>query len=615
MCAIIGYIGKPINKAIFEKARDAMAHRGPDDKGVYYDESCPCALGHRRLSILDLSQAGRQPMVSSDGRYVIVFNGEIFNYLELKKELSSYSFHSQSDTEVLLAAFITWGEACLQKFNGQFAFAIYDTRTQELFCARDHLGIKPFFYTTKDGAFAFASEIKGLLALGVEAKPNNRMIYDYLALSMYDHTQETFFEHIMSLPAGHFLRYAGGRIVIQSYWDLKNRDESISQSYKKGEAVERLQFLLQDALRLQFRSDVPVGLNLSSGIDSNALLYFSQHIYTHPLHLFTSCVADEGLNECALLEGRLLEDEKNRWHTDFLRHTDIAPLADEVLATQDQPYGGMPTIANYHMYRETQHQGGVKVILEGQGVDEILAGYSYYLPAYYRDAMRRRDFYVVWPYFKMMRQDGAGWWQALSSLSSLLFTREGRSQDLSKESGTNIVSQALRREYEGEKRGKYAEPFSSSLLNAQYRDLTSTKLPRVLRFNDHASMAFSKELRVPFLDRRIVEFCFFAPPLLKIKTKYHKVLLRKAVQPYIPDSMKRNPKVGFGAFQTKWFRAYFKEFVYSIITSHAFQNRPYFDHDALQKQTDAFFAGDAPNSFFLWQAINLDMWFRRFIEK
>lgn len=514
MCGIIGYAGKNIEKEQFESARDSLIHRGPDGFGAYYDLQKGVALGHRRLSIIDLSDAANQPMISNDGRYAIIFNGEIFNYPELKKELSDYPFSSQGDTEVLLAAFIKWGKGCLNKLNGQFAFAIYDKQKGELFCARDHFGIKPFFYFFENGIFIFASEIKALFKLGLQKKPNDKMVNEYLKFGLYDHSDETFFQDIKSLSPGHFLVFKEGKIKIEKYWDLADIPER-EFSGTREEAEDRLRELIEDAVRLQLRSDVPVGFNLSSGLDSGVLYYFSKSIYGadgHNLHLFTARLPDGPFDEGALLEQRLTLDERVRWHTATLTPEKVDALAKELMVIEDQPYGGYPTIQYYNLYKETAGVGGVKVLLEGQGMDELLAGYSHY--------------------------------GSLEKLDE-----------------------------------RFPKPFVSTLRNAQYRDIRYTKLPRVLRFNDHISMAFGKELRVPFLDRRLAEFCFLLPDRFKIENGKHKSILRSAMEKYLSSDIKQNPKIQFGAFQTVWLGKDLGE-----------------------------------SSFSLWQEINIKLWKQKFFN-
>lgn len=612
MCGIVGTIGSTITPERFASAREALAHRGPDSFAAYFDPVGRVALGHRRLAIIDLSPLGAQPMTSTSGRYVLVFNGEIFNYVELKAELTGYTFRSGSDSEVILAAYERWGKDCVKKFNGQFAFALYDKQMQTLFCARDHLGIKPFYYFQNGDTFAFASEIKALLKLGLQAVPNEKIWYQYLRFGMYDHSSETFFQNCFNLPAGSWLVYEKGKIAIEQYWDLTLNPDT--QKLSKEESVQQFLQLFQDSLRLQFRSDVPIGLNLSSGLDSNALYYFAKQIYKTDLHIFTGCIVDDEYNECPVVESRLTKTEKDVWHTATLTPADIWTEAKELMAIQDEPYGGMPTIQYYHLYKQTAEMAPVKVLLEGQGVDEIMGGYNYYVPPYYRDALKFWQRHVFRRYFEITKKDGRSFWDALGGLFSLLLAGSGRSQDMSKEAVSSFLHPDFAKKWQEQSDLSWPRPFASHLLNAQYRDIKFTKLPRTLRFNDHISMAFSKELRVPYLDRRLVEFCFSLASGYKIKSGYHKLVLRKAMSSYLPEVMKKNKKKTFGAFQTDWFRRHFAEQVQDITTSRSFLSRSFLDHPAFQTQVQRFMQGQGNNSVFLWQAINLELWFAQFID-
>ena len=572
MCAIIGQVGGVLDKKKFEQARDVMIKRGPDDYGVFYDEKNSLALGHRRLSILDLSAAGKQPMESRDGRYQVVFNGEIFNFLELKKTLSKYEFKTNTDTEVLLAAYEEWGPKCLDRFNGQFALAIYDTSTGEIFCARDRLGILPFYYSVDGGMFKFASEIKALLALGVPAKANDRIIYEYLRYSAYDHSDDTFFDGIKRLPPGHYAVWKSGGLSIQKYWDLASmaKNESLD-SLKDGEAIARFNNLMADAIGLRFRSDVPVGLNLSSGLDSMSMLFFTNKTQG-PMDLFSAGLNDSRYDEAEYLKNLLDSDQRKRLRTSILTPEKVWPLAERLNRIEDEPYGGLSSINYLNLYEETGMQG-ITVLLEGQGVDEILGGYRYY------------------------QEDGS---------------EQDFSQDLTREGAADVIASDFAKRFPEPL--TFPKPFKSNLLNLQYRDLRYTKLPRVLRFNDHINLAYSKELRPPYLDHRLVEFCFFLPAKYKIDGDRRKVLLRDAMKGVVPEADRSRGKVFFGAFQTDWLRRYFKKEVYAILESDSFKNRPYWDHKKVIEKADRFFAGEGDNSFFLWQWINLEMWLREYID-
>lgn len=575
MCAIIAQCGGKLNKSRFILARDLMKKRGPDDAGVFYNDAQSVALGHRRLSIIDLSSAGKQPMQSADKRYTIIFNGEIFNFLELKKELPDYHFRTETDTEVLLAAYATWGPACLKKLNGQFAFAIYDSHKKELFFARDHFGIKPLYYSTQNSSLTLASEIKALLALGVPAVPNDRVIYEFLRYSWYDHSQDTFFQGIKRLSPGQYAIWRKNSLTIKTYWDLADmRDrEGQSDHLTEGKAIELFKALMSDAIRLQFRSDVPVGMTLSSGLDSMSMLFFANSVMGSDIRLYSAGLSDPRYDEVCQLKEWLSARQKKFLTTSVLTPERVWPLAEKLLRVQDEPYGGLSTINYFNLYDKT-HIPGVTVLLEGQGADEILGGYKYY---------------------------------------QLGHRRGNLSQDMTKEGAPAAIPASLNERF-GKHQSVFPAPFKSPLLNMQYKDLRYIKMPRVLRFNDHISLAYSKELRVPYLDYRLAEFCFFLPKKFKLRGDSQKVLLRDAMAGIVPAPSKNKPKIFFGAFQTDWFRKYFKKEVFKILDSPSFKNRPYWNAEEARKMAERFFQGEGSNSFFLWQWINLEMWLRQYID-
>lgn len=584
MCGIIGISGVLPKQADIVRARDVMKHRGPDDAGILYDAKNRIALGFRRLSIIDLTSAGHQPFVSNDGRYTIVFNGEIYNYIELKEELRrSYDFRTRTDTEVLIAAYARWGTECLKWLNGMFAFAIWDKKEGTLFCARDRVGEKPFYYyeDPRTHAFLFASEIKALLALGAPREPNERIIYDYLYHGFYHHTDETFFSSIRELRGGHYLIRKGASFSIRRYWDLADVAHD-TRAIGKADAKEELRALLADSIKLRFRSDVPVGINLSSGLDSNSLLYYAKKVTRRDTETFSMCMADEKYNECAIIEDLLTPAQTKRWHRSYFAPEHVFKAAEAMNAIQDQPYGGIPT-AMYAGMNAVAKKAGVTVLLEGQGVDEILAGYKYYTLEYEKDRKR-------------------------GTASSLAY-----SQDMSELMGKSVLSPSFIDAYK-RRRLPFRRPFRSHLLNAQYRDIVHTKLPRVLHFNDHVSMAYSRELRLPFLDHRIIEFCFFLPPEYKIAGGRQKVLMRDAMKDVLPWVVQNKQKVAFGAVQSDWLKRYFRREVYALLGSPRLKRRGYWDHEKLKAQVDAFYRGEGDNSFFIWQFINLELWFRKFID-
>src|SRR3989344_6945746 len=530
MCGILGALGKVPEKKKFENARDLLLHRGPDDGGTYWNPEEGIALGHRRLSIIDISFAGHQPYFSNDGRFVVVYNGEIYNYLEIKAELNGYyDFKTHTDTEVLLAAYIQWGERCVEKFNGMFAFAIWDKREQKLFCARDRLGIKPFFYNTDGNTFLFSSEIKALLALNVPRVPDEHVIFDYLYYGFYDHTGSTFFKQVKRLPAGTTLAWKNGAIKTKKYWDLAEKDP-VSAHLSDKEVRSQFTNLLADAINIRFRSDVPVGIGLSSGLDSSTLFHYAKNVLGKQPSIFSECAKSDEYNECAIIKQSLSPVEKLSWHTCSLSPAEIFDAADFLNRMQGEPYAGVPIIGTSKRYEMVRKRGTI-VLLDGEGPDELLCGYRYYAMDVEND------------------KEKSGY-PARSSFDY--------GQDMTALIPRNILRKDFVNVY-GTRGLEFKKPFNSHLLNAQYRDIVYTKIPRVLRFKDHASMAHSIELRVPYLDYRFVEFCFFLPLRYKIHGETRKALIRESMQGVLPGSLGGTGKKAFGAIQTEWFRKYFKK--------------------------------------------------------
>ncbi len=434
------------------------------------------------------------------------------------------------------------------------------------------MGIKPFFYHADGQTFSFASEIKALLALGVKAVPNESMIFDYLYHGLYDHTDETFFEGIKSLAPGHYMTHEYGRTSITKYWDAASVKPR--QSTDVHQIHEEFTSLLSDSIKLRFRSDVPVGVSLSSGLDSNSIYHYALEVTGGKLHTFSMCSDTSEYNECELLARVLSDEQKKYWHTSTLAPDEVFERASLLNRTQDQPFGGIPTIA-YDKMIVSAKDAGVTVLLEGQGVDELLAGYAYY-------------------------QDAA------SSLSL--------SQDATQLMHREVLDSAFADRYNSRKEVSFPAPFESDLTNAQYRDFRYAKLPRVLRFNDHATMAYGRELRLPFLDYRIMEFCFSLPLAYKIRGKEHKALLRDVMKDVVPEQVLAKQKKGFGAIGTVWFRRYFKDAVYGLIDSESFKRRQFWNHAKLREKVDEFYSGKGDNSFFIWQCMNLETWFKEYVD-
>ncbi|RJQ17641.1 asparagine synthase (glutamine-hydrolyzing) [Candidatus Woesearchaeota archaeon] len=613
MCGICGIIQldkQPVDESRLVQLRDAMLHRGPDDAGIYFDGSV--GLGHRRLSIIDLSKAGHQPMANQDRTVFVVFNGEIYNYIELKEELADYPYTSNTDTEVLLAAYERWGEQCVKKFIGMFAFALWDAKKKKLFCARDRIGIKPFYYHASKSAFLFASEIKALLEIGVPRMPNDKIIYDFLALGCYDHSEQTFFKDVLQLMPGHTLTVQKNKITLKQYWDVPVQKES---KISEEEAKATLKNLIYDAVKLRLRSDVPLAINLSGGLDSSALLCIANDLLHDrgELNTFTMCYDKKKYDEREFIKAFVKKVRCNP-HYILTNPEDIFSSARTVTWYLEQPFGGVPTIAYWKMHQEIRKKG-IIVLLEGQGVDETFGGYTYFYGSYFSDLLKQKKFVTLFSELKA--------YQSMNSLSLkemvsffkkvLKANRTMTTQDATSFIKLNCLADDFKKKFSPILQWK--EPFSSAFSNRMYTDLKYTKIPRVLRFNDRISMSASTELRVPFLDHRIVEFAFQLPNALKIKHAQTKHLVREAMKGILPEEVRTRQKIAVVTPQQEWFKNELKSELERILSSKSFAERPYFNVAEVQKEFQKYYKSkDLPNSFFLWQWVNLELWMRIYID-
>ncbi len=549
----------------------AQRHRGPDAEGVYSDPAGMCMLGHNRLSIIDLSEAGRQPMKSADGRYVIVLNGEIYNYVELRRELESgYTFRTQTDTEVLLAAYAKWGEDCLHRLLGMFAFIIWDEREKTSFIARDRFGVKPLYYRRKsDGTVLAASEIKALHAAGVAIAPNMRTWASYLAYGTYGNVDETFFEGVSALPAGHSMSWKAGELRIKKWYDLAERIGNETDVRSDQVVADEYFELLKDSIKLRFRADVPVGINLSGGLDSSILLGLVHEVEgsESDVKSFTFTTGDADYDELPWVR-QMLERTKHELVECRLDVAEVPALAADVAYYQDEPFGGLPTLA-YAKVFEAARDRGVTVLLDGNGMDEQWAGYDYYRST----------------------QNG--------NRHSLL---QGTSSSPVRPDCLSADVHSL-----AEKPATPA-PFPDALRNLQYRDATLTKIPRAMRFNDRISMRSSTELREPFLDHRLFELAMRQPADRKIAGGTGKKMLRDISKRYLPQDLIEAPKRALQTPQREWLRGPLAEWANDKIESGI--RGPIgglLDADKVREAWADYRNGASDNSFYVWQWISVGL--------
>ncbi|MDP2696311.1 MAG: asparagine synthase (glutamine-hydrolyzing) [bacterium] len=619
MCGIAGIIEKNGRAASIKKLQSmagAIAHRGPDDDGFYQKDNV--ALAHRRLSILDLSQDGHQPM--NVGSFWITFNGEIYNYIELRKELGG-RFKTKTDTEVILTAYRKWGVDCVKKFNGIFAFAIWDEEKKTLFCARDHLGVKPFYYSIKSGAFYFSSEAKGLLAGGIKARPNDRAIYDYLVRGYYQHdTNESFFDGIHQLPPGHTLLWRDGVISMNSYWDPATKIKDFS-TWSDKQVSDHFFKIFKDATKIQLRSDVPVGIQLSGGLDSSALTAMVNHI----------CGGQKNFKLFSFIYGNFPDIEKPfmeaaakklGWDLEFITifSKDMVEAMEEIVWYQDEPFPGLPTFGQHFVAKRCRAEN-IPVILGGEGGDEIGGGYEYYMGAYFLDMIKKQgaeDALGELSAFGKIRPQNpfqdleAGLRFLLGALGS--YFSSGTSADAS----SFVSHEALRHDFLNKDYAsmEFSQPFESHLSNMQYRDIFHTKLPRIIHSIDRAAMAYGVEHRVPFLDHRLVELGLSLPIRHRIRNGHQRFFIRQAMQSLLPKKVAWAPKRATPSPQREWFKDELRPWVQSILASKSFGQRHYFDQKkVLAKYREYYTAKTTPkNSFHIWQWIHLEIWFRKYFD-
>ena len=560
MCGIAGILGKDAKSNVIDDMLMVQHHRGPDFTGKWLEEGV--ALGHNRLSIIDLSNNANQPFFDETKRYAIVFNGEIYNYIELRKKLeSSYSFRTTSDTEVLLAAFIFWGKDCLKHLNGMFSFAIYDSKSKSLFAARDRFGVKPFFYHKSDNSFYFSSEIKAIHAAGIKKKPHEEIWASYFVYGSYGMPDETFWEEIYQLPGGHYLELKNETISISKWYVFEEEIKKFDEKMPFNVVKENYASLLKNSIELRFRADVSVGFNISGGLDSSTLLAFvNQMEGKENINAYTFYCGHKDYDELFWVK-EMINATQNPLNKVLLTVDHFTKEIDFLTHIQDEPCGGIPTIAYSKIFKEAR-KNEVIVLLDGQGMDEQWAGYDYYL--------KKND-------------------QLIQGMKGSPFKKNV----LSKE----FLSKA--------KKPTYPTPFEDELLNKQYRDLFYTKIPRALRFNDRVSMAYSTELREPFLDHRLVEYAFVQPYEYKINNGIQKYLLRELVSEYLDDSITNSPKRPLQTPQREWLGNELKDYVETKIENLKDSDfSSWFDFDEMSYEWQKYKDGDNYSSFHIWQWVS-----------
>lgn len=623
MCGIWGAVNIA-DREMAERAAYALRHRGPDDHGAYVaSEPTPVALVNTRLAIIDLSPGGHQPMSTPDGRYWIVYNGEMYTYREVRRELEAlgHAFRSDSDTEVILHAYAAWGEACLEHLRGMFAFAIWDTAEAVLFAARDRLGIKPLYYTLQQAEgetrFAFASELKALIASGViTPRLNYTALHHYLSFYAVP-APHTILEGVEMLPPGHFLTYQEGRLKVRQYWSPPPGEPlDISEE----EAAAHLRALLEESIRLRMIADVPVGAFLSGGIDSSAVVALMTRATGERLKTFSIGFGDEGKQIDERSAARLLADHYGTDHTEVIvSGRQVRDELPAIIRAMDQPTGdGLNT---YLVSQATAKH--VKVALSGLGGDELFAGYPQFRMFQQADRASR-----VWNRLPKALRGAARRTaslaaparRALTWLDGGLLARYERVRILYDEQAKIAL-------YTPAAMGRLAAPEPSTAYLARYihpaerhslAQLTRLELcgymaNTLLRDTDATSMAHSLEVRVPLIDHKLVEFAVRLPPHLKLRNGRGKWILIRALRDILPQEVLTRPKRGFEMPVAAWMRGELREVLDDVFSPESVRRRGLFDYTAVRAVYEQFLAGRAPY-LRAWSLAVLELWMRHFLD-
>jgi len=632
MCGLVGIVGGAVRGSELmrriEDMKRAIVHRGPDDHGSYLDpERSAVALGHQRLAIID-PEHGQQPMITSDGQLIIVFNGAIYNYLELRRELNSrgHSIHSYSDTEVLLYAYQEWGEACVDKLNGMFAFAIWDRRKNKLFCARDRVGIKPFYYFFNGQSFVFASEIKAILASGfIRAESNFAGIQDYITFQ-FCVGDKTLFKNIKKLEPGcslaiHLDSSQNIRLENKKYWDV---DYTIDEQHDESYFVDHLTTLLENSIRQQLRSDVPLGAHLSGGLDSSAVVSLAATMLESlNLKTFTGAFREGTQFDETGYAREVASQAGAEYHETYIPSHEFSDILPKLMYYMDEPMAGPGIIPQYYVSKLASEH--VKVVLGGQGGDELYVGYARYLVAYLEKCL-----------LGAINQTADNGKYAitldrivpnlplLNNYTPMMqnFFKEGLFQSddqryfrlIDRSEGTKqLFNPEIFRGYSSFEQFQHIfnrDDLHSYINHMTYFDLKAS-LPALLQVEDRTSMAVSIESRVPLLDHRLVEHIASIPPNIKFANGVTKHLFRQSIKNIVPKKiLERKDKMGFPVPLNQWIKNQSRDFVGDILLSQRARERGIYNIAAVERA----WQDESQYGRVIWGLLCLELWHRIYID-
>lgn len=626
MCGIAGYYNfDPQNaaqEADLRRMCDVIRHRGPDQDGYFVFDNV--ALGMRRLSIIDL-KTGKQPIPNEDKSIWIVYNGEVYNFPELRNELEAkgHRFRTQTDTETVVHAYEEWGADCPAKLNGMFAFAIWDNRCKRLFLARDRIGIKPLYYYAGGDRFVFGSELKSLLQLDTVPREIDPEALDLFLTYEYVPAPHSILRNIRKLPAGHTLTVSQGKVVLQQYWELQFHENGISKEAAKDELLA----ILQDSVQKRLISDVPLGAFLSGGIDSSTIVALMSRVMDQPVKTFSIGFEDQSYNE--LHYARAIAEHFKTEHHEFIIRPDAVELADQLVYLVDEPFGDFSIFPTYLVSKMAREH--VKVVLSGDGGDELFGGYDTYVanwsdrlyrkyvPAALREKMIKPAVYLLPPTDKKKGLvnrarrfiEGSSLPTDLEHTRWMTFLIEEEKASLYHEdfqAGRNGASPFnLMREY-------FARAATQDALNRQlYVDIKTYLCDDILVKVDRMSMAVSLEARVPFLDHRVVEFSARLPGDLKQQQTKTKIILKEALADLLPPQILKRGKEGFSIPIKSWLKKELRPLMTDLLSAERLQQDRLFDAGYVEKLMREHLHGKENHSHRLWALMVFHIWKRNYL--
>lgn len=599
---------------------DTLIHRGPDGAGVFAKEHI--AFGHRRLSILDLSENGAQPMFNEDGSVVIVFNGEIYNYLEIIPDLikRGHQFRSRSDTEVIIHAYEEYGPDCVKLFNGMWAFALYDFRSKLFFASRDRFGVKPFYYYQDRERLVFSSEIKAILKVVEANQANAGKVFDYLAYGYKTSNGDTFFKDVSELPPATNLIIENGRARFEPYWKLPPSSARFQDRADMAKLSEEFLSLLTDAIRLRFRSDVPVGILLSGGLDSTAItrtvdeLIESGGLDKTRVRAFSAGFPGHRDDESATVREFIGTCNHVQLQQVYPGGAQLPDLMGKIAYGLGEPVGSATVFAHYSLMKEIR-ESGTKVVINGQGADEAFCGYDrFFLGFFLLDTLFSLPGKVLPQARAMHRELGYTYPYILSQCVKAMLPRRQASYLRSKYQEGVLGCLApgfVANNYHYLKNDK-SGLFSERNLDGYLREnIQHYGFNQIMHYEDHSSMQHSVEIRSPFVDYRLMEFAFSAPMHAKYDSGVTKKIIRQAFRGRLPVSILENRrKIGFATPFSKWLAdPSFAAYVHDVLESNSFGARKIWHAEKLRK---VFAAPDAHPRFPFWRILNMELWARAY---